>query len=54
MQPLLVIGVDGMEEEDMEMDIHCEPAGHGEIATCNVTICKEFWRTLVRISVVMD
>ena len=43
-----------MEEEDTEMDIPCEPAGHGEIATGSVTSCKEFWRTFVRSSVVMD
>ena len=43
-----------MEEEDTEMDIPCEPAGHGEIATGSITSCKEFWRTFVRNSVVMD
>ncbi len=42
-----------MEEEDTEIDIPCEPAGHGEIATSSVTSCKEFWRTFVRNSVVM-
>ena len=43
-----------MEEEDTERDIPCEPASHGEIATVSVISCKEFWRTFVRSSVVMD
>jgi hypothetical protein len=31
-----------------------EPAGHGETATVSVRSCKEFWRTFVRSSVVMQ
>ena len=41
------------EEEDTE-DIPWEPAGYGQIAIGSVTSCKEFWRTFVRSSVVMD
>jgi hypothetical protein len=43
------------EGEDMEeLDIPCEPAGHGAIATGSVQSCKEFWRSFVRSAVVMD
>ena len=41
------------EEKEME-DIPWEPAGHGQIITGSVTSCREFWRTFVRISVVME
>ena len=49
------VGGYGLEEEECEEDIlPWEPAGHGQIATDNETICQEFWRTFVRNSVVMD
>ena len=42
-------------EADLDdTDLPCEPAGHGIIATGSVESCKEFWRTFVRSSVVMD
>jgi hypothetical protein len=41
-------------EADEEEDNPWEPAGHGLIATGSVTSCLKFWRTFVRISVVME
>ncbi len=41
-------------EEAEEIDIPCEPAGHGVIDTGSVQSCKEFWRSVVRSDVVMD
>ena len=37
-----------------ESDLPCEPAGHGVIATGTIESCKEFWRTFIRNTVVMD
>ena len=34
-------------EELDEFELPCEPAGHGEIATGNVSSCAQFWRTFV-------
>ena len=36
------------------MDLPCEPAGHGEIATGSVSSCSPFWRTFVRSLVVIQ
>jgi hypothetical protein len=41
-------------EDGDEIELPCEPAGHGAIATDNVQSYKEFWRTFVRSNVVMD
>ena len=38
----------------MDEELPCEPAGYGEIAIGSVLRCSPFWRTLVRISVVMQ
>jgi len=43
----------GMGEEEMEDEMPCEPAGHGEFATCSVSTCSPLWRTFVRNFVVM-
>ena len=47
-------GRDSCEEEEMDKELPCEPAGHGEIATGNVSICSPFWRTFVHGSMVMQ
>jgi hypothetical protein len=44
---------DSVEEVD-ELDMPCEPAGHGAIATGSVQSCKEFWRSFVRSALAMD
>jgi len=41
-------------EDGYEPELPCEPAGHAAIATGSVQSCKEFWRSFVRISVVME
>jgi hypothetical protein len=46
-------GIAGVDEE-MDEELPCEPAGHGEIATGSVSRCFPFWRTFVRSSVVMQ
>ena len=46
-------GIAGMEEE-MDEELPCEPAGHGEIATGSVSRCSSFWRSFVRSHVVMQ
>ena len=46
-------GITGVEEE-MDEELPCEPAGHGEIATGSVSQCSPFWRTFARSSVVMQ
>ena len=40
------------EVEDLEMP--CEPAGYGAIATGSILSRKELWRTFVHSAVVMD
>jgi len=54
MHMLHVIGDSGMEEVDGDTNIPQMLACHGHIATGSVTSCQEFWRTFVRISMVMD
>ena len=52
---IVLVHLGSQEWEDVEeLDIPCEPAGHGAIATGNVQSCKEFWRSFVRSAVVMD
>ena len=41
-------------EEVEELDMPCEPAGYGAIATGSVQNCKEFRRSFVRSALVMD
>ena len=41
-------------EEEIDEELSCEPAGHGEIATGSVSRCSPFWRTFVRSFVVME
>ncbi len=41
-------------EDPSYTDFPCESVGHGEIATGSVESCKEFWRSFLRSSVVMD
>ncbi len=38
----------------MDAELPWEPAGHGQIATCSVSSCKEFWRFFVRSPVVLE
>ncbi len=45
-------GIAGVEEE-MDEELPCEHAGHGEIATGSVSSCSAYWRSFVRSSVVM-
>ncbi len=40
--------------EELDVELPCEPAGHGEIATGSVSNCSPFWRTFVRSHVVMQ
>ena len=40
--------------EELDVELPCEPAGHGEIATGSVSSCSPFWRTFVRSPVVMQ
>ncbi len=44
-------GIAGVDEE-MDEELPCEPAGHGEIATGSVSRCSPLWGTFVRRSVV--
>ena len=37
-----------------DLDLPCEPMGHGAIDTGSVQSCKELLRTFVRSSIVMD
>jgi len=46
------LGADAMNGVDEELP--WEPAGDGAIATGSVASCKEFWRSFVRSSTVMD
>jgi hypothetical protein len=46
------LGADAMNGEDEELP--CKPAVDGAIATGSVASCKEFWRSFVRSSTVMD
>ncbi len=46
------LGADAMNGEDEELP--CEPAGDGDIATGSVASCKEFLRSFVRSSTVME
>ena len=41
-------------QEELDVELPCEPAGHGEIATGSVSSCSLFWRTFVRSSAVMQ
>ncbi len=41
-------------EDPSDTDIPCEPVGHGEIATGSVESCKDYWRSFLRSSVVME
>jgi hypothetical protein len=41
-------------EECEDVDLSCELAGRGVIAPGSVQSCKEFWRTSLRSTVVMD
>jgi hypothetical protein len=43
----------GEDEAAEDAEFPWEPAGHGQIATCSVSSCQEFWRSFVRSSVVM-
>ena len=43
-----------MGEGVLEDELHVEPAKHGEIATCIVSICFPFWWIFVRSFVVMS
>jgi hypothetical protein len=43
-----------MGEEEMDEELPCEPAGHGEIATGCVPSCSSLWRTFVSSSLVMQ
>jgi hypothetical protein len=47
------LGAVAMNGEDEE-ELPSEPAGDGAIATGSVAIFKEFWRSFVRSSTVMD
>jgi hypothetical protein len=47
------LGADATNGKDEE-EMPCEPAGDGAIATGSVASCKEFWRSFVRSSPVMD
>ncbi len=47
------LGADAMNGEDKE-ELPCEPVGDGAIAIGSVASCKEFWRSFVRSSTVMD
>jgi hypothetical protein len=40
--------------EDLDVEMPCEPAGHGEIATGSDSSCSPLWRTFVRNPVVME
>ncbi len=44
----------GSENVEGEEELPWEIAGHGAIATCNITKCKEFWRTFVHDPVAMN
>jgi hypothetical protein len=44
----------GSEKNEGEEELPWELAGHGAIATCSITKCKEFRRTFVHIPVVMN
>ncbi len=50
---LASLGADAANGEDEE-ELPCEPAGDGAIATDSVASCKDFWRSFVRSSTVMD
>ncbi len=41
-------------DEDLDVELPCEPAGHGEIATGSVSSCSPLWRTFVSSPVVMQ
>jgi hypothetical protein len=44
----------GEEGAAEDAELSWEPVGHGQIATGIVSSCKEFWRSFIRSSVVMD
>ena len=44
----------GMQDIAEDFGLPWEPARHGEIATGSVSKCKEFWRTFVTSSVMME
>jgi len=43
-----------MQDVAEDFGLPWEPARHGEIATGSVSKCKEFWRTFVMSSVMME
>jgi len=44
----------GGEEEDSEVELPCDPVGHGKIATESFSSCSPFCKTFVRCAVVIQ